>query len=74
MANPKFANVPEGKDFCATIMERSDDEDDEDFEPSESDIFESDFDLDSEADPDDDFGSLASASRFFIGPLRPCLT
>lgn len=49
-ANPKFANVPEGTDFCATVLNSttpSDDEDDEDFEPSESE-----FELDSDTDPD----------------------
>lgn len=63
-ANPKFANVPEDKDFCATIMEcDEDDENDDDFEPSESDSSECDFDLDSEADPDDDFEPRSKASN-----------
>jgi hypothetical protein len=68
-ANPKFADIPEGMDFCAALMGEaapSDGEDDEDdeFEPSEStdtsdsdsdfDMDSEDFDMDSEFDADDD--------------------
>lgn len=62
-ANPKFFNLPEGMDFCASVMERptpsdddQDDEDDSDFEPSEcTDTSDSESDGDAEVDPNDDY-------------------
>lgn len=71
-ANPKFADVSEGKDFCATVLDGItpfDNEDDEDFEPSEStDTSESEFDVDSDADPDDEFRPRSESGGNFETP------
>lgn len=70
-ANPKFANIPEGMDFCAALMEDTapsggEDDEDEDFEPSDStDTSDSDSDyedLDSESDEDGDLEPQAQSS------------
>lgn len=67
-ANPKFASVPQGMDYCAAILggttpatdqndneEEEDDDEDKDFEPSEcTDAYDSDFYSDSEVDSDGD--------------------
>lgn len=60
-ANPKFANIPEGMDFCAAVLEgttpsndEDEDDEDEDFEPSDS-SDDSDSDFDSDFDSEFDF-------------------
>ncbi|KKY39047.1 hypothetical protein UCDDA912_g00954 [Diaporthe ampelina] len=67
-ANPKFANIPKGMDFCAGVLKGtpSDEEDDEGFEPSEcTDASDSESGLDSDADPDDDFGHQSESGGTF---------